>query len=49
MSLLERIEKEKNGLSLKVESDEGIKGESKISKCQNEILKEKIQKRLMEK
>ncbi len=49
MSLLERIEKEKNGSSLKVESDEGIKGESKISKCQNEILKEKIQKRLMEK
>ncbi len=49
MSLLERIEKEKNGLSLKVESDETISSESKISKCQNEILKEKIQKRLMEK
>src|SRR6056297_259674 len=49
MSLLERIEKEKNGLSLKVESNEAISSESKISKCQNEILKEKIQKRLMEK
>ena len=49
MSLLERIEKEKNGSSLKVESDEGIKSESNISKSQNEILKGKIQKRLMEK
>jgi len=49
MSLLERIEKEKNGSSLKVEADQGIKSESKISKGQNEMLKEKIQKRIMEK
>ncbi len=49
MSLLERIEKEKNGSSFKDESNESIQKNRNDFKGENDGLKEKIQKRLMEK
>ena len=49
MSLLERIEKEKNGSSLNLDTDESKQNGKKVYDGQNDILKGKMQKRLMEK
>ncbi len=49
MSLLERIEKEKNGSSLNLDTDESKQKGKKVYDGQNDILKGKMQKRLMEK